>query len=217
MGQIVLLRHGQASFGADDYDVLSDLGHRQAEVVAAALAGRELRDPLAVSGTLRRQIDTLSPVAAALGTGVTEPDPRWNEYDHIGLVQEFVHADSVAEVTADSTAFQRRLDEALATWVRADAPDGWAAFAGGAVAALEDLVETLGRGRDAVVATSGGVIAAVVAHVLGGGAEAVVALNRVTINAGLTTLLSGGSGLSLLAFNETAHLGTRSDGLVTFR
>ena len=29
MGTLYLVRHGQASFGADDYDKLSDLGHRQ--------------------------------------------------------------------------------------------------------------------------------------------------------------------------------------------
>ena len=30
MGQLYLVRHGQASFGADDYDQLSELGRRQA-------------------------------------------------------------------------------------------------------------------------------------------------------------------------------------------
>ena len=30
MGTLYLVRHGQASFGAADYDNLSELGHRQA-------------------------------------------------------------------------------------------------------------------------------------------------------------------------------------------
>ena len=29
MGTLYLVRHGQASFGADDYDQLSELGHKQ--------------------------------------------------------------------------------------------------------------------------------------------------------------------------------------------
>ncbi|HCT4576619.1 TPA: histidine phosphatase family protein, partial [Pseudomonas aeruginosa] len=33
MGSIYLIRHGQASFGADDYDVLSPTGIRQAEIL----------------------------------------------------------------------------------------------------------------------------------------------------------------------------------------
>jgi len=34
MPVVYLIRHGQASFGAQDYDVLSATGHRQAEVLA---------------------------------------------------------------------------------------------------------------------------------------------------------------------------------------
>ena len=58
MPTIYLLRHGQASFGTDDYDVLSDLGVHQARVAGAELERRDLRAPLVVSGTLRRQQDT---------------------------------------------------------------------------------------------------------------------------------------------------------------
>ncbi|EPM78754.1 hypothetical protein A249_34210, partial [Pseudomonas syringae pv. actinidiae ICMP 18804] len=39
MGSIYLIRHGQASFGADDYDVLSPVGIRQSRVLGAHLAG----------------------------------------------------------------------------------------------------------------------------------------------------------------------------------
>jgi broad specificity phosphatase PhoE len=39
VGQVLLVRHGQASWGADDYDVLSPLGERQATVTGAFLAG----------------------------------------------------------------------------------------------------------------------------------------------------------------------------------
>jgi broad specificity phosphatase PhoE len=35
MGQVLLIRHGQASFGADDYDVLSDLGWTQGRALGA--------------------------------------------------------------------------------------------------------------------------------------------------------------------------------------
>jgi len=33
MGSIFLIRHGQASFGAENYDVLSPLGHQQSEAL----------------------------------------------------------------------------------------------------------------------------------------------------------------------------------------
>jgi len=40
MAEITLLRHAQASFGADNYDQLSELGHRQAQWL-----GQHLRNP----------------------------------------------------------------------------------------------------------------------------------------------------------------------------
>ena len=58
MPVVLLVRHGQASFGADDYDVLSDRGREQSEVVGRELARRGLRSPVAVAGSLRRQRHT---------------------------------------------------------------------------------------------------------------------------------------------------------------
>ena len=113
--------------------------------------------------------------------------------------------------------FQAVLDTALGRWVTDDASDGWQSFSGGAVAALQELVDTLEPGRDAVVATSGGVIAAIAAHLVGGSAETVVALNRVVVNAGFTTLLAGRSGLSLLGFNDHAHFTGAAASLRTYR
>ena len=37
MTQILLVRHGQASFGADDYDKLNGIGERQAAVLGTFL------------------------------------------------------------------------------------------------------------------------------------------------------------------------------------
>ena len=52
MGQILLVRHGQASWGAADYDVLSDLGEEQGTAVGRALA--DLRPDVVVHGTMLR-------------------------------------------------------------------------------------------------------------------------------------------------------------------
>ena len=40
MGTLYLVRHGQASFGADDYDVLSPAGHEQAVRLGEYWRGR---------------------------------------------------------------------------------------------------------------------------------------------------------------------------------
>ncbi|HWG92749.1 MAG TPA: histidine phosphatase family protein [Mycobacteriales bacterium] len=208
MPVVALVRHGQASFGADDYDVLSEHGRHQAQLAGAELLRRGLRDPLIVHGTLRRQRDT---AALALPGVEARVDGRWDEYDHLGLLERYAPRDAAPPAT--SREVQVLLDAALASWV-GDADGGFGAFAGGAADALADLVAGLPKGRDAVVVTSGGIVAALVAGLLGGGAEAVVALNRTAVNGAITTLVAGGSGTSLLTFNEHAHL-PRED--VTYR
>ncbi|MBC3841006.1 histidine phosphatase family protein [Streptacidiphilus sp. 4-A2] len=203
MPLICLVRHGQASFGAEDYDALSDLGRTQAVAVGHELARRGLRDPQLVSGTLNRQCDTAQLLAAAAGfRRPVQQDARWNEYDHLALLARYAPAPQGARPV------QELLDRALLAWMAdpdAAGEPAWAAFAEGGAAALAELSAALGRGRDAVVVTSGGVLAALCGTLLSLGPEAVVALNRVTVNASVTTLAVGGSGTSLLTFNEHAH------------
>ncbi|MFE2302715.1 histidine phosphatase family protein [Streptomyces sp. NPDC059445] len=215
MPLICLVRHGQASFGADDYDALSDLGRTQATAVGHELARRGLRDPHLMAGTLTRQHDTARLIADA--AGFKQPlnqDARWNEYDHLALLARY------SSSSQPSPSVQDMLDDALLAWMRDPGAVGgqsWAAFAEGAAAALAELAVVLGRGRDAVVVTSGGLLAALCGTLLSLPHEGVVALNRVTVNASVTTLVVGGSGTSLLTFNEHAHFAGDRRHLLTYR
>ncbi|NYJ07341.1 histidine phosphatase family protein [Petropleomorpha daqingensis] len=203
---VLLVRHGQASFGAEDYDSLSDLGRRQAELAGHRLAAAGLRRPVAVHGSLRRQRDTASLALAAAGIGTTpRADERWDEYDHIDLVRRYASAQGAPEPTT-SREFQVVLDAALTAWVEHGDAGGWPAFTGTVGDALRELVTGLDSGQDAVVFTSAGVIAAVCADLLGTGAPGLVALNRVAVNGAITKLAAGRSGLALLTFNEHSHL-----------
>jgi broad specificity phosphatase PhoE len=214
MPVVLLVRHGQASFGSGDYDRLSDLGRRQAEETGRALRERGLRRPVAVHGSLRRQRDTAALALAAAGLDVQpQADPRWDEYDHLDLVRRYA-AEHEGPAPRTSREFQVLLDAALTAWVEHGDEGGWSAFAGGVAAALRELVASLEQGQDAVVFTSAGVIAAVCADLLGAGAPAVIALNRVAVNGSITKLAVGGSGTSLLTFNEHGHL---DGGSVTYR
>jgi len=69
MGQILLVRHGQASWGAADYDVLSSLGEEQGSAVGAALA--DVQPDVVVHGTMLRQRRTAELAAAAAGWNAT--------------------------------------------------------------------------------------------------------------------------------------------------
>ena len=223
MPAVVLVRHAQGSFGAEDYDVLSEQGERQVAALHEALERRGLGGARLVSGSLRRQVDSAKPWTDA--GAELEIDERWNEYDSADVLGN--HGDpSVSlerrgpgEPPLSSRDFQAVLDGALYAWIAAGEDGGaaetWPAFRARVRAGLEELTGSLASGETALVFTSGGVIGAVCAATLGLPDDALVAFNRVSVNGSFTKLVSGRSGTSLVSFNEHAHL--EPDGLLTYR
>jgi broad specificity phosphatase PhoE len=63
MGQLYLIRHGQASFGAEDYDNLSELGRKQAQQLGAYFKQKNLQFDAVITGTLRRHTQTWQGIA----------------------------------------------------------------------------------------------------------------------------------------------------------
>ena len=68
MGTLYLVRHGQASFGADDYDVLSARGREQAVRLGEYWRARGMAFDAVITGTLRRHTQTLEGIAEGLQT-----------------------------------------------------------------------------------------------------------------------------------------------------
>jgi broad specificity phosphatase PhoE len=222
---ILLIRHGQASYGTDDYDRLSDAGHAQAAAIAGELARRRPSIERVVHGSLRRQSETAAPTLEALSLAATI-DPRLDEYDMDEIVAG--HTDSSVRTNAprsgqpvSSGEFQRVLELGMSAWI--DAAEGsrcaetWPAFATRCSAGLAAAAAGLTSGSTAVVFTSAGVIAALCCSLLGLPPKTLIPLNRVAVNAGLTKVASGRSGLSLVSFNEHGYLEGAGGGLVTLR
>ena len=219
MPTLLLVRHGQASFGAADYDVLSERGAEQAAAVHAALAARGVVPATVVSGALRRQTATAEPWG-------TDPqvDPRWNEYatedvqrHHASVPASLEHREDAPQLS--SRDFQVLLEEALLGWIAAGAggpaDEPWPAFKARCAAALDEAMAGLRSGQTGVVFTSGGVIAACAAGLLGVPDEALVPLNRVAVNGAVTKVVGGRRGSTLVSYNEHAHL--EAGALVTYR
>ncbi|MFI7585683.1 histidine phosphatase family protein [Spongisporangium articulatum] len=221
MPALLLVRHGQASFGSANYDVLSENGHRQAALVGAALRDR-VNPEVVVAGSLQRQQKTAAELVSAAGFEVRSVrHGGWDEYDHAELLRGAAGRfgalkTGVAAAMGNSAGVQAALDAALRAWSTSD--ERWSKglsfkeFQQGALDALDEAL----AGDPALVVTSGGVIAAIAAHLLGAGPETFVALNRVSVNTGITTVVRGRSGTSLLTFNEHAHLAGHPD-LLTYR
>jgi broad specificity phosphatase PhoE len=203
---LLLIRHAQASYGGPDYDVISERGVEQLQVLRRTLESRGIVANRAVTGSLRRQQETARACIGPAGPELTV-DARWNEYDD-------------DEVLTHHSTTRQRLDGALQRWIDAgDAGGGqtWPRFLGRIDEALRDAVRDMGSGQTAFVFSSSGVIAAVAASLLGLAGEAFVVLNRVSVNAAITKVIVGSRGMTLVSYNEHGHLEGPGVGLVTYR
>ncbi|WP_112245078.1 histidine phosphatase family protein [Kribbella monticola] len=218
MGAIYLVRHAQASFGRSDYDQLSPLGERQAERLGEALAGRGVKPDLVVAGAMQRHARTaeLALAAAGLETSV-DVDEGFNEFDHDQVIvahkpaykRRAVLLADLARTGHPARAFQEMFTAATERWASSDGAgytESFADFCERAEQAVRRTADRLGKGETAVVFTSGGPIAAIAGRLLGGDDGLWRRLNPVTINTAITKLVSGRSGLTLISYNEHAHL-----------
>jgi broad specificity phosphatase PhoE len=224
MPTVYLIRHGQASFGAADYDVLSALGERQSKILGEELRRRGLLVDQVHTGTLRRQRATAAACLPVAGIDVpTKEDPRWNEYDTTALFERFPSFEEATPEWAlgSPRAFQALLERAMLAWsageVSVGAAGTWREFCDAPCKAIADLVADLGGGGTALVFTSGGVISAICASLLGLSPEAFLAVNRTMVNASITKIVYGRSGMSLVSLNEHAHFEGLNRDLLTYR
>jgi broad specificity phosphatase PhoE len=212
MGQVLLVRHGQASWGAEDYDVLSPVGEEQARVLGGFLA--RLEPAAVVHGTMKRQQRTAEIAAAAAGwdTALTV-DPRWNEMDHPAILA--AHPQPF-EGEPDRHQFQAWFEAATDRWTAGDHDheydEPYPAFVGRVGEALTELA---GAGT-AVVFTSGGPVASATTQLLGAGVTTYGLLAPVVVNTSITKLITGRRGVTLVSFNEHAHLEGAPE-LLTYR
>ncbi|SMY02162.1 histidine phosphatase family protein [Brevibacterium aurantiacum] len=213
MSVLYLVRHGQASFGTDDYDRLSDLGKEQSRAVGEQFDRLGVSPSRLIHGDMLRQRQTAEGIAIGLGSEIESSiDSGWNEFNASNLLAALPDHDPRA--TKDSRIFQRVLEEAVARWAAGDNDgdyeEAFSTFTTRVDRALDDAVNSLGSGEHKIVVSSSGAIAWTAARLLGGGFQQWLALNRVTVNSGITKIVKGSSGVSLISFNEHSHLPTGS-------
>lgn len=210
MGTLHLVRHGQASFGAADYDLLSALGQRQCQALGQWFAERGTLFEAVLCGTLRRHTQSLAAIADGYGgLPAALPWPGLNEYDSEALLAT-VHAGPLAAPDSPEVyrAHFRLLREAMTLWMAGrSAPVGmpsWTDFAAGVAGAL-DHVRRHHTG-DVLLVSSGGPIATAVSQVLGAPAETTIELNLRIRNSALTEFAFTPRRHLLATFNHLPHL-----------
>jgi broad specificity phosphatase PhoE len=212
MGTLYLVRHGQASFGAADYDQLSALGARQCQALGRWFAERGVQFEAVLRGSLRRHAQSLEALAQGHGN-VPQPLlwPGLNEYDGEAVVRA-VHPGPLAPAdTPDAYRHHfRLLREGLLAWMAGSTqPAGmppYADWVAGIVGAL-DHVRTRYSGNVLVV-SSGGPIATAVGQVLGTSPATTIDLNYRMRNSAVTELTFTPKRHLLVTYNHLPHLDT---------
>ena len=212
MGTVYLVRHGQASFGAADYDQLSELGTRQCHALGQYLAKRGVAFEAVLRGSLRRHAQSLDALTQGYGTLPTVQEwPGLNEYDSEALIRA-IHPGPLAKPDSPEVyrAHFRLLRDALAAWMAGRvAPVGMPSYAdwvAGITAAL-DHVRAKHTGNVLVV-SSGGPISTVVGQVLNTPPQTTIELNLRIRNSALTELAYTPKRHMLVAYNHLPHLDT---------
>jgi broad specificity phosphatase PhoE len=214
MGTLHLVRHGQASFGAEDYDQLSPLGARQCLALGQHYARRGVRFAGVLRGSLRRHQQSLAAFAEGFGTMPEALEwPGLNEYDSEALIRA-IHPGPLAKPDTPEVyrAHFRLLRDALTAWMQGrSAPVGMPAYAdwvAGITGALDHVRQHHGAQADAqvLVLSSGGPISTAVGRVLGTPPETTIELNLRLRNSAVTELVFTPKRHVLSTFNHVPHL-----------
>jgi broad specificity phosphatase PhoE len=230
MGAIYLLRHGQASFGSNNYDQLSPVGHQQAKVLGSALKARGVKPDVLISGTMQRHQETAAGALSELGVELPlQHHAGVNEFDHENVIEvaEPRYVDKLAMMRDMAASgdprrtFQKFFQDAVARWVGGNHDDEynepWSVFKLRVVSALEDLVKQTPPKGNTLVFTSGGTISVICAHLLGLNDAQAFTINWTLANVGITKIQAGRDGLHLISVNEHAHVEGAQPPLLTYR
>jgi broad specificity phosphatase PhoE len=214
MGQLVVVRHGQASFGSADYDQLSALGEQQSLWLGEYFVQAGLTFDRVVLGTLKRHEQTLAGIcsgAGAMGQDWASQAQRFaglNEYDSEVMLRARLGEIHPQDAARDRRFYFRELREALYDWVDAkmQPPDyqTFLQFRQGVVDALHAACMP-GASRVLLV-SSGGPISNLVGHILQVPNKVTVDLNLQTSNTSVTQFAFNDQRISLMSFNTLPHL-----------
>ncbi|KAF0674606.1 histidine phosphatase family protein [Profundibacterium mesophilum] len=216
--ELILVRHAQASFGADDYDVLSELGHRQGAALGAALAARGERIDAVFVGAQRRHRETLEAMAPALALDVSAAQvlPGLNEFSSGDLLDaRFGNGPRPPGLGSDREAHFRILRDTVLAWQREEigGRESFVQFTERVLRARRLMGAT---GRRVLAVTSGGAICRMIADVLEAPPAQMMHLQLQLANCAVSRIMIGQGGMRLHSFNEMPHVSGPGAEFVTY-
>lgn len=231
MPSIYLIRHGQASFAKQNYDLLSPLGEEQARHLGKSLVHRIASVDHVVTGSMVRHKQTAQHCLEGLSCALPEisEDDGWNEYDH----QQILHRLSddfatpegiqrhVAQQPNPKAAFESLFNEAVHRWMSGDHDgdysESYIQFKTRVNRALDDLVAQHANAGNILVFTSGGPIALLTQALMQTGESRLTQLNWTLVNCGITKLVKTKDRLFLSTLNEHSHFEGSNTHMITYK
>lgn len=215
MTQIALLRHGQASFGSDNYDQLSQTGHQQAQWLGEYLKGLSKSFDRIVIGTMVRHLETANGVLAGLNTSIAlEKHAGLNEYNFQGLLDPLKsqYPDQWLNTNNTQRDYYHNMKQAITYWmdgrIKNDGQDTWKDFCTRIRSGFAFAYQC--EAKRILVVSSGGPIAVILADVLKLDQQRTRDLTLQIKNSSISTLLYNRSNFTLDSFNDISHLNTPS-------
>lgn len=210
MAQLYLIRHAQASFGSDDYDRLSELGHQQAELLGEYCAQRNISFDAVICGEMLRHKQTVEGIVKALKHNSIIHDKRWNEFDFNAVVNGYLrqHQEQTPAKDAPRQQWYKVLKNAMLAWSKDELYDlqseTWIDFCERVTQAMFDVSQS--EHKNLAIVSSGGAIAVFLMSVLKLQAEQAISFNLQIKNTSLSQFYFNSNGFQLNMFNAVPHL-----------
>jgi len=236
MSTLYMIRHGQASFGKKNYDRLSAIGIKQADITAQHWIRLGIKVDAVYIGRLQRQIDTAAPLLSALAdNGFAEPTvitaAAFDEYDSEAVFKAQLPRireayplvrERADEILTDKKLFHFVFHKAMNRWLSGqhDTPGSvtWEGFKERVADGVQRIIQEQGAKKQVVVFTSGGPISVAVKQALALSDEMAMAQSWHIMNASITRFKYNPDGIALVGFNEVTHLELENDPeLLTYR
>ncbi|MDX1781150.1 MAG: histidine phosphatase family protein [Thalassovita sp.] len=221
MPELYLIRHAQASFGAANYDLLSDLGHEQSEALGKALALQGVDPDALFIGAQRRHRETLEGILKGLGRDPQEAEMHagLNEFDFKNLLNAHYRDRPAPEhMHSERKTHFRTLRDTVLAWQRdeiTDPPETWAEFTTRVEAARRAIIAS--GARTILAVSSGGAIGQMIAATLNTPSDQQIRLQLQMKNCAVNRFVFSERNFYLHGFNETPHItAANADPLLTY-
>lgn len=230
MAIIYLIRHGQASFGLENYDELSPIGIEQAKKLGEYLKSKNILPTHIIQGNMKRHKQTTEFCLQNMNLEniIIETQPFWNEFDHREILakyeEKYSNIENLKMDVINSLNPKQRIKEiltgAVKKWTETETGtynETWNQFCKRIKKGLEELAGNSTKSDIIFVFTSGGAISIALKEILELNTQKTFELQLNIANASITQIRNTSSGWKLITFNDHNYFLDADNKLLTFK